>query len=55
MIAALLKPKTDEGERGLRILKNVDRLLKAKKATRNKEQGLDPDEFNEFQEVFPST
>jgi len=54
MIAALLKPKSDEGQKGLNILKNVDRLLKAKKATRNKEQGLDPDEFKDFQDVFPN-
>jgi len=48
MIAAITSKDPEKRQRGHKILKNVARLLKAKKAKRNQEQGLDMDELKDF-------
>ena len=47
MIAAITSKNPEKREQGMRILKNVARLLKTKKVQANKEQGFDEHEFDQ--------
>jgi|JI10StandDraft_1071094.scaffolds.fasta_scaffold271614_1 hypothetical protein len=49
MMNAIMSKDRDEREEGNRILKNVARLINAKKSMWNKKEGLDKNEFDEFQ------
>ncbi len=52
MIAAICSKDPEKKAIGDKILKNVARLLKAKKAKRNMEHGLDEGEFEEFKDAL---
>ena len=48
MMDAIISDNKDKKRRGMKILKNVAKLLKAKKAKRDREEGLDEDEFEAY-------
>lgn len=50
MMDAITSTNPEKRSRGNKILKNVARLIKAKKTKRNKDAGLDVNEFDEFKE-----